>query len=191
MKNIFLTLILLSFFDVSCKAQHIIPIENTHNYIGSNAGYMGNHDYVYVKDINSILPKFLGTWKGHMGSSTFEFVISKRTTDDGELKQDELLMRYKITDVNSNVIENTLSLPNDSPFVLKNGYIAETGSYVFSYIGRNNKCGQNGWVFFNQTKNTTNKAKLFLSVQGESYPICDTGPAEQILPLDWIELTKQ
>jgi hypothetical protein len=38
---------------------------------------------------------------------------------------------------------------------------------------------------------TNNKARLFLSVEGEIYPECESGPAEQILPRDWMELTKQ
>ncbi|MEZ7494239.1 hypothetical protein QO206_02000 [Leeuwenhoekiella aequorea] len=188
MKTKYLTIVLLAVSLWGCKAQ-IIPVEQHHCYYKKNG--IEIPDGAYLKDVNNLFTKFLGTWKGSYNSNFYEFRIVKNTKSILGIQKDELLMRYKITDANGNLTENTLSLPNDSPFVLKSGYIAETGSYVFSYIGRNNKCGQNGWVFFNQTKNTTNKAKLFLSVQGESYPICDTGPAEQILPLDWIGLTKQ
>ena len=177
---------------LSCKAQHIIPVEDGHKYVATEDGFMGNKEYVYVKDINNILNKFLGTWKGIHNAKNYEFKITKTTTDDGELKEDMLLMRYKITSNNGSVIENTLSLPNDSPFVMQNGYVAKSGSYVFSYIGKNVACGQNGWVFMGVLNNSNNKkAKLFLSVKGETYPECTTGAAEQILPMEQIELIKQ
>jgi hypothetical protein len=153
---------------------------------------LGDKDYVYVKDVNNILPKFIGTWKGVYNSKNYEFKIIKTTIDDGELKEDLLLMRYKITANNGSTIENTLSLPNNSPFVMQNGYVAKTGSYVFSYIGKNNACGQNGWVFMGILNNSNNKkAKLFLQVEGENYPECTTGAAEQILPMEQMELVKQ
>lgn len=191
MKKIILLISILAFTSISCKAQHIIPVEDGHKYIATEDGFMGDKDYVYVKDINNYLPKFVGTWKGIYNAKNYEFTITKTTTDDGELKEDILLMRYKITDTNGAIIENTLSLSNDSPFVMKNGYMDKDGGYVFSYIGQNNKCGQNGWVFTQVYGNNNDKLQLFLQVEGETYPSCITGTATQILPTDWIDLTKQ
>ena len=192
MKSI-ITLIILVISITSCKAQHIIPVEQGYQYVASEEGFIGNYDYVYVKDINNILPKFIGTWKGVLNNKTYVFKVEKTTIDDGELKEDILLLRYKITNnSNNSIVENTLTLPNDSPYVMKNGYVAETGSYVFSYIGKDVACGQNGWVFMRILNNTNNlNAKLFLQVEGETYPECTTGAAQQVLPTNWIDLIKQ
>ncbi|EMY82226.1 hypothetical protein pgond44_03278 [Psychroflexus gondwanensis ACAM 44] len=183
-------IIIFSIFSISifsCKAQ-IIPVEEHREY---KKNEIEIPDCAYLKDVNNILPKFIGTWKGNYNSKSYEFKVTMHTKSFLGIQKDELLMRYKITDANGTLIESTLSLPNDSPNILKNGYVAETGSYVFSYIGRNGACGQNGWVFMNPYFDTNNKARLFLSIEGEIYPECSTGPADQILPTDWITLTKQ
>lgn len=170
---------------LSCKAQ-IIAVENFNTY------NKDLEDGAYIKDVNNVLNKFIGTWRGNHNNINYEFKIIKKTISYLGIKEDMLLMRYKITSNNGSVIENTLSLPNDSPFVMQNGYVAKSGSYVFSYIGKNVACGQNGWVFMGVLNNSNNKkAKLFLSVKGETYPECTTGAAEQILPMEQIELIKQ
>ena len=185
MKNI---IILISLFItiISCKAQ-IIAVEDYKQY------NQDLEDGAYIKDINNILPKFIGTWKGVDNNKNHEYRIIKETIDYLGIKEDMLLLRYKITNnSNGSIVENTLSLPNNDAYVMQNGYVAETGSYVFSYIGREVACGQNGWVFMRILNNTNNlKAKLFLQVEGEIYPECTTGGAQQILPLNWIVLTKQ
>lgn len=170
---------------MSCKAQ-IIPVETYHSY------NRDLEDGAYIKDVNNVLTKFVGIWKGVYNSKNYEFRIIKKTVNYLNIKEDQLLMRYKITSYNGTVIENTLLLPDDDAYVLQDGYIAKSGSYVFSYIGKNVDCGQNGWVFMGVLNNSNNKkAKLFLSVKGENYPSCTTGEAEQILPLKSMELVKQ
>ncbi len=188
-KRLLVGLIILG--TICCKAQHIILVENAYKYKGTEGGLLGDHDYVYVKDVNNILPKFVGIWKGTYQTKSFEFRIVKNTRDNGELKKDALYMRYKITDSNGNVIEDVLSLPNDDPYVMQNGYVSETGSYVFSYIGRDMACGQNGWVFAGLYGVDNKNMQLFLAVEGENYPECTTGTAEQILPMEQMELIKQ
>lgn len=183
--NIILVFTLLS---LSCKAQHIIPVEKAVEYRNTNEGLMGDKDYVYVKDINNLLVKFVGTWKGIYESKNYEFKVVKVTEDDGELREDMLLMRYKITDASGNTIENTLNLPNDNMYVIRGSYLAKTGSYVLDYMGKKGECGQNGTIFMSANGN---KMDLFLSVSGEIYPECTNQTAEQILPVNGIELTKQ
>ena len=188
MKKITILIIVLTTSFLSCKAQ-VIPVEKHRDYINNEIEIV---DGTYIKDINNVLPKFIGIWKGTYNSKNYEFKIIKSTKEFLGIKKDQLLMRYKITANNGTVIENTLSLPNDSPFVMQNGYVAKSGSYVFSYIGKNVACGQNGWVFMGILNNSNNKkAKLFLSVKGETYPECTTGTAEQILPMEQMELIKQ
>ncbi len=168
----------------SCKAQ-IIAVEDYKNYD------MDLEDGAYIKDVNNVLTKFVGIWKGTYQSKNFEFRIIKETINYLGIKEDALFMRYKITDSNGNVIEDVLSLPNDDGYVMQNGYVSETGSYVFSYIGRDMACGQNGWVFAGLYGVDNKNMQLFLAVKGENYPECNTGTAEQILPMEQMELIKQ
>lgn len=186
LKNTLLA-ITLTLTAISCKAQ-IIAVENYHNYNKEL------DDGAYIKDINNVLNKFVGTWKGTYNNKNYEFRIVKNTKNfktRPSIKKDEVLMCYKITDNNGTIIENTLTLTNDSPFVMKNGYIDRDGGYVFSYIGRDVACGQNGWVFTQVYGNNNKKLQLFLQVEGENYPSCTTGEAKQILPTKSIELNKQ
>ncbi|RPD94041.1 hypothetical protein EGM88_12675 [Aureibaculum marinum] len=193
MKNILIIIVSLSLTTLSCKAQQIIPVENAVNYRNSEGGLMGDKDYVYVKDVNNLLNKFVGTWQGIYDNKTFEFNVVKITEDDGELKEDKLIMRYKITDSESNVIEDVTSLPNDDTLVMNGGYIAKSGSYVFYYQGKNSDCGQNGDVFISVYGTNHTKMKLFLQVSGEiwSGADCPDTPIPQILPTEQMELIKQ
>jgi hypothetical protein len=188
MKKINILAIIFTLTILSCKAQ-IIPIEEYREYRNKEIEIV---DGSYIKDVNNLLSNFIGTWKGFYNSKNYEFRIIKQTVEYLGIKEDQLLMRYIITDTNGIVLENTLSLPNDSPFVMQNGYIAKTGTYVFSYIGKDVACGQNGWFFFNTLSLSNNtKADVFLQVEGEMYPECTTGEAKQILPTEQIELIKQ
>ena len=189
MKNILIIAsIILSI--VSCKAQHIIPVEDVVNYINSETGLMGDQNYVYVKDVSGTLNKFTGIWKGTYDNKSYEFRVVKVTEDDGELKEDKLLIRYKIIDSDSTIIEDTTTLPNDSYYVIKGDYLAKSGSYVLKYIGKNSKCGQGGDVFISVYGTNNTKMQLFLHVYGETID-CTTGDAEQVLPLNQMDLTKQ
>ncbi|WBX77348.1 hypothetical protein PG911_03550 [Tenacibaculum ovolyticum] len=179
-KIIFITATLFIIF--SCKAQ-IIPVEDFENY---------NQELpngAYIKDINNLLNKYTGTWKGTYNTKNYEFKIIKytRVSEIRNLKFDKLLMRYEITASNGTVIENTLNLPNTSNFIIRGSYLSNKGSYVLNYVGFND-CGQNGTIFIRVNGNTMD---LFLSVDGELGLDCTTGAVEQVLPVNGIKLTKQ
>jgi hypothetical protein len=168
---------------ISCKAQ-IIAVEDFKDYPNELP------DGAYIKDVNNVLSKFVGTWKGVYDNKNFEFKITKytRVSEIRPLKFEKLLMRYKITDNLGNIIVNTLDLANDHKYIIRGDYLAKTGSYVLSYLGLNGKCGQNGSVFISANGN---KLNLGLYVDGELSLDCTTGPVEQILPTTGIVLTKQ
>jgi hypothetical protein len=184
-KIIFITATLFIIF--SCKAQ-IIAVEDFENY---------NQELpngAYIKDINNVLDKYVGTWKGTYNAKNYEFKIVKYTESNLQqslnYKEDLLLMYYKITASNGSVIENTLNLPNTSNFSIKGSYLSNNGSYVLDYIGLNSNCGQNGTIFIS-TYNNDNKMRLGLYVNGELDFNCTTGAVEQVLPVNGIKLTKQ
>ncbi len=178
---------------ICCKAQNILPVEKVIEYRNSETGIPQN--ITQIKDLNGLLNKFIGIWKGDYNSKNYEFRIVKHTRQSTtrNLSEDELLIRYKIIEANGTVLENTLDLANDSPYVIHGSYLASSGSYVLYYQGKEHKCGQNGDVFIRVLNNTNDlKMKLFLNVAGEMYAdLCPNGAVQQMLPTDLIDLTKQ
>lgn len=177
-------LILLYFFTlINCTAQ-IIAVEDFANYQGELP------DGAYIKDVNNVLNKYTGVWKGNFDNKSYEFHIIKFTENSIlNYKEDILLMRYKIThNETGNIMVNTLSLANDDKYVIKGNYLDKTGTYVLDYLGLQGECGQNGSLFVSINNN---KMNLGLYVDGEIYPECINKGVEQILPTSWIYLTKQ
>jgi hypothetical protein len=183
MKKIIL-ISLLTLSVLSCKAQQIVPIEEQGHYTKELS------DGAYIKDVNNVLGKFVGTWKGTYNNKNYEFRVVRFTKNFLGIKKDLLLIRYKIADTNNVVLEDTTTLPNDSMFVIKGSYYDTTdGGYVLYYQGRLHNCGQNGNVFISTYGTNDSKLQLFLAVDGEMYD-CTT-PAQQILPTKSMELNKQ
>ncbi len=185
-----ITVILIAFLNIlSCKSP-LITIEDFEDY---------PHDLpdgAYIKDVNNILDKYVGTWNGTYHNKNYEFVVVKYTADytnnaSLNFKEDLLLIRYKITDSLGKVLANTLKVPNGDKYIIRGSYLAKSGSYVLSYLGLNGKCGQNGTVYISVYDDDNVKMKLFLEPYGEMYSECTTGYAGQILPTDWIDLTKR
>lgn len=175
----------------SCKAQ-IIPVEEDINYRNSETEFP---EGAYIKDVNNLLDKYVGTWIGAYDNKTFEFRIIEYIDEDYSFisKKDKLLLRYKITNSNGSVIEDTTTLPNESPYVIKGNYLSNTSSfYVLSYIGKEADCGQHGEIFIDVQKNP-NIMKASLEVIGDliNASDCPNGEAEQILPTEQFTLIKQ
>ena len=188
MKNIlYIGCIILS--TISCKAQ-ILPVEEVVNYRNAEEGIPEN--ITYIKDVNHLLDKYIGTWEGADSGKNYEVTINKITVESEyrDLTRDELFMRYKITNTNGTVIINTLPLPDSNTLVLKGEYLDPAGSYVLYYQGEDADCGQNGDVFISVYGTNNTQMQLFLQVYGEVVE-CTTGYAEQVLPIEPIILTKQ
>lgn len=184
-KILFIGFIILS--TLSCKAQ-IIPIEEHKNYLNNEIEIP---DGAYIKDVNHLLDKFVGVWKGTYNNKNYEFRITQFTDSFLGISVDELLMRYKITSLNGTIIEDTTTLPNDAVHVIEGDYLDKSKfTYVLNYIGKNSKCGQHGDVFISVYGVNNTKMQLFLHVYGETVD-CITGDTEQILPLDQMDLVKQ
>ncbi|MCT4697565.1 DUF6705 family protein [Tenacibaculum haliotis] len=173
------------FVIISCKAQ-IIAVEDFENYNQELP------DGAYIKDVNNVLDKYIGTWKGTYNNKNYEFIVQKVTKNNIDLKykHDKLLMRYKITDSNGTELANTLNLPNENYYVINGSYLASSGGYKLSYIGLNSECGQNGTIYISTYGANNTKLQLFLMVRGEIHD-CTTGAAEQIIPTESMELMKQ
>ncbi|MCD9575636.1 DUF6705 family protein [Flavobacterium soyae] len=192
MKNV-IVLIILLLVTLSCKAQQIVPVEKAIEYRDADSGVP---DGVYLKDINGLLNKYLGTWKGTVDNKNYTFVIIKYKNNLSRgVSQDELMIRYLITTSNGTVIEDTRSLSDDSSYVIKGDYFNKTASYyVSSYMGKNADCGQSGNLFITGTK-LPNQIKLFLIPDKVMINIQNCPgqkAADKLLPVDnEVLLTKQ
>lgn len=189
MKKI-ITIISLMIVSLSCKAQQIIPVEKMIEYRDSDTQIP---EGAYLKDLNGLLDKYVGTWKGTYNSKNFTFVITKVKHKLVTISADELFIRYLITTTSGSIVEDTRSLPDTSPLVIKGDYLGNNkGYYVLNYFGRNT-CGQSGDLFISTLSSTGNKQmKLFLApyqdiIDGSKCPTV----AEQILPTKSMYLTKQ
>lgn len=188
MKNIITILLFISL--LSCKAQvNTIPIENEIIYRNNETEVA---DDTYWKDVNNLFDKFIGTWVGTYNNKNYEFVVSKYTYNSTirPLTRDELIIKYKITDNNGNIIVNTLNVPDDDMLVIEGDYLDENGeTYHLDYTGENFVCGQNGYVLIAVINNGLNMNFRY-AVKGQMTDGCTTGPAVQVLP-SAIQLVKQ
>ncbi|PTS95530.1 hypothetical protein DBR27_16990 [Flavobacterium sp. HMWF030] len=187
----FVCLLLVVF---SCKGQQIVPVEKAIEYRDAGNGVP---DGIYLKDVNNLLDKYVGTWIGSMDAKSYTFVVSKYKNNLSRgVSQDELLIRFLITKSDGTTIEDTRSLPDTSPYVIKGDCFNKTASYYTSdYMGKNPECGQSGTVFISLPKKSVNpQMKLFLMPDRDLMDVkkCPGQKvAEQVLPIKSIFLTKQ
>ncbi|WP_271784518.1 DUF6705 family protein [Aquimarina algiphila] len=189
MNKIITLIALFSIAIISCSAQVVVPIEKQQYYIDNNIEIKPN---TYFKDVNGVLNKFVGTWKGTSNFKNYELQVFKNIWSNSSSKNDELLAKYKITSNNGTVIENTLSLQKDNPLVLGPGYVdpRTVEIYVLSYSGRDDDCGQNGNIHLSVSNTNTNRMSLTLIVSGEKLD-CTGANAQQVFPINSVVLTKQ
>lgn len=189
MKKYIISSIIIAFTLSGCYAQNIIPVEKVVDYIDNPDLGLKDDGVTEVRDINNKLTPFVGVWKGVYENNNYEFRVVKKTEDDGELKEDILLMRYKITNASGAVIENTLSLPDNDVLIINGYYLSRNGSYVLSYVGRDD-CGQNGSIYISTYGINNSRMRFGLYVEGGFDPENCVEEAQQVIPKK-IELTKQ
>lgn len=186
-KILLITLVILT--ALNCKAQ-IIPIEEDINY---RINEIEIPDGAYIKDVNHLLDKFVGTWIGTFDNKSYEFGITKLTESFLGISKDRLIIKYVITDnITNQVIADTTTLPNDNSLIITGDYLAANGEvYHSDYRGFESKCGQNGYITM-AVINNGSQMNFGLSVKGEIFDMnnCPNGPAAQVIP-ETIILTKQ
>ncbi len=196
MKKIILTIYLLT--SLYSMAQ-TLPLEQYNDLTGNledNAAGI-----TYIKDVNGVLNKFVGTWKGSFDGKQLEIVVKKYTRDISQavksyhpvgLKWDQLIAKIKLTDQNGVVTYNTLNFPDDSPSIMYKKAYRNPYTYSFYYEGKNSQCGDNGFTSIYIKKNTQDtKAYLVYLHRGEQSPSCQTS-IDPVFPNDQgILLTKQ
>lgn len=178
---------------MSCRAQTIVPVEKTIDYVIAQNGIP---EETYLKDVNNLRDKYVGTWKGTYEGKNYTFFVTKYTYKFSNVTHDTLLIRYLITTSNGAVIEDTRSLPDTSPNIIEGDHFNKGAThYMLNYFGKNSGCGQKGTVFIWMKKNTAN-TEMSLTMMPEKFLMTeDSCPglilAEQLLPVNAMTLTKQ
>lgn len=189
MKNIILGLTIL--LTLSCKAQ-ILPIENAYIYI-ENPDVGIPENITYIKDVNHLLDKYVGTWIGTYDNKNIELRVVSYTDNSNGILWDELKARYKITDIFGNVIIDTTSLPDDNQLVCFGDYLdSNSSTYRMYYIGYEHICGQEGWMLLDIDINNLNALRMLVHPNVDIIDIddCPNGEAEHIMPRHFITLNK-
>ncbi|WP_144282480.1 DUF6705 family protein [Chryseobacterium echinoideorum] len=107
-------------------------------------------DYVYLKDTNNRLNKFVGIWKGiYTDGRTYEFHFTKKENYGGwfnEKFKDIIIARVLIKNSNGSVLENTLTTTDQD--AMFSGFIFDKtlNSYQMYYSG-NAECNDKGHVY--------------------------------------------
>lgn len=166
MKKI-ITIIILSIFIISCKAQVIGTLEQL-----EECRKRPNHDELgcpdlenitYVKDTNNRLDQFVGTWKGSYNGKSYEFRFVKK------IKYGNYAVKWD--QINGNIIiknnDGQIIYDDTDPFVSIEpnlwginfqGRVYELG---FSNIITNTYCNDSGSVYIEISKTDQNKMSLF------------------------------
>ncbi len=181
----------LTMITLCCKAQEIIPLEKLIEFRDSQTDIA---DGTYLKDVNGLLNKYLGTWKGTYNNKNYTFIVTKTKLDVLGVFVDKLLVRYLITTTTGLVLEDTRTLTDTNLLVIEGDYLSNDKKYyVLNYFGKNTTCGQSGEVFISTITSSGNKQmKLFLAPYQDliDRSVCPT-LATQILPTKSMILTKQ
>ena len=179
---------------LSCKAQ-TIPLEQQTNYLDNEIEIA---DGTYFKDVNNMLNKYEGTWIGTHNGMAYEFRIEKFTNHFLGISVDELRLRYKITDANGSIIEDTTSEPDDSNLIIKGDYLSETGShYVLGFFTRNERCELSASLYISVGyDNNPSKMKANAIPNNDmglvgGDPNCPNGDDLPLIPKELVTLFKQ
>lgn len=182
MKKIIIALSII-LITLSCKAQQIVALETKLDEAPTGT---------YFKDINGLLTKYIGTWKGTYENKNYTFIVTPYKKEFRGVFSDILSIRYLITSNTGVILQDTRSLPDDNNLVIAGLYFGKNfGYYVLSYIGENSQCGQTGDLFISTSKDNK-QMKLYLAayqdiIDGSKCPKV----AEQILPTKSMLLNKQ
>lgn len=170
----------------------VLPIEELKDkYIFENRGLLDD-GITYVKDVNNKLDKFIGKWIGNFENIKYEVEIKKFTNldPDSGITYDDLIMRYEISR-ESSIILSTIQLANSDILVNKGYYLDSDTSYLFTYSGKERKCGQRGDILVSLANANTMYFVYKRSGQALNGRLCSQ-PAKDVLPnAERIILNKQ
>jgi hypothetical protein len=156
MKNIFF--IILTIFTTALNAQ-IVSLETLAQCRSNNQTCPS---YTYVKDINGLLNKYAGTWKGSLDGKTYEINIIKKENVPIEFSNttwDMLIGRVKITDSNGSVLFNNFN-KTDNDASLGYNFQKDLKLYLMNFSGGKSGCIDIGFMYMGIKPETPNKMTI-------------------------------
>ena len=190
MKNILkISIFVLFTINISCKAQ-IVPLKS-----------LDYPDGAYLKDLDNILPFWVGTWKGTVNNKEYTFQFVKftqqlKTYADGSFYYRDMLKgKFKVVDLVTNqIVYNDLPVNNyDDYKILNIGNIDR--EYFFMFYDNQNNCYNS--VEFSIIKDTTNSNQvLYKNFRFDEYdylecPFQNQEAIPLLLPKVELVLTRQ
>ncbi|WP_288981611.1 DUF6705 family protein [uncultured Flavobacterium sp.] len=187
-----LKILSLLLFTINCNCQ-TLPLNSPEE--PDNGGYL--------KDIDNVLPFWVGTWKGTVDNKeyTFQFTTFLHNTvnfPNGDYYyKDKLMGKFKVVDLTTNmVLYDDLSVSNFEDYKIRlSGYGNNIG-YVFRFVDDNAHC--NNKTEFTMLKNSANPNQIkylnfeyqrLLSPEDCIYP--QQGDIPMFLPKVDLILTRQ
>ncbi|MDF2934238.1 MAG: hypothetical protein K0R36_3569 [Chryseobacterium sp.] len=175
MKNIIRILIIFTLTIISCKAQ-TVSLETLAKCQQENPPFPCPENYNYVKDINNLLNKYVGTWKGNLNGKVYEFNFIKKENVGDDIKDDRLIGRFKVINSIGTVLYNTLNETNDNEtFFLGRNFQPDLEAYMVYFVG-NSACVEYGDVYLRIYPSTPNQMTVYfhpdndISVEGSCPP---------------------
>ncbi|MCW3161575.1 DUF6705 family protein [Chryseobacterium oryctis] len=112
----------------------------------------------YVKDVNNLLNKYVGTWKGMLDDKNYEFNFIKRENFGFEdsLKKDRLIGRLKITSSNGVIEYDNFSQPDDKTSFYGHNLQPDLKAYMARFSGGKLGCIDYGYVYLRIKPETPN-----------------------------------
>jgi ribulose-5-phosphate 4-epimerase/fuculose-1-phosphate aldolase len=188
MKKI-LTIGCLFIIALSCRAQGIVAVEQSYNYYLAGNGIP---DGTYFKDINNLFNNYVGTWKGVYKNRNYTFYITKHTKTFYNVTEDEILVRYLITNLDGSIVEDTRSNADDGDYIISGDMFSKNADYYYMiYAGKDADCGQSGDLILRPKSPTQLKISLLQEKILLDPAACPGGRAIQLMPLEGMILTKQ
>jgi len=154
MKNIFI--IIFSTMNLLFNAQ-TVSLETMSQYSPGN--YPAAE---YVKDINGLLNRYVGTWKGTYEGKVYEFNLIKKENVISEFsttKWDRLIARIKIINSNGTVEFNNFNKPDDQ---VNRGYNFQKDLkfYLITFSGGKLDCIDYGFIYAGIKSATPNQMTI-------------------------------
>ncbi len=145
----------------------------------------------YLKDMDDILPFWVGTWKGTVDNKeyTFEFMefehYLKTFPSGGYYYEDKLMIKFKVVDLaNGATLYNDLNITNFEDYKIWLATYNQYNGYTFSFNDNELKCYNN--VTFVLLKNPSNPNQVSY-VSFEYEPLLDPSgcsyPSRQDIPM--------
>ncbi|PWW27522.1 DUF6705 family protein [Chryseobacterium sp. AG844] len=103
----------------------------------------------YIKDVNNLLNKYVGTWKGSLNGKNYEFNFIKKENFgfSDNLKRDRLIGRLKITNSNGIVEYDSFNKQDNETDFFGNNFQKDLKVYLMRFSGNKINCIDYGYTY--------------------------------------------